>query len=455
MMPEYLKARPGQGLRLFTVDWPVGAVSLDTISVAVVITCFPFIDVPPAVSLVQLRCTSCFDASENKLYKKVKAPFSPIWKTTSIFPALYFLRDIASGDEAVKGQHKGCQRRQITEVVTTMTAMLARYQPPGIGPVKSDSLIWFAFTLSVTASVIPIVTGGMAGPLPDILANIVAVAGSGGCGWLWLFARSLFRPEKPIERPHLYAVAAIIAIEGGSRLAGPYPPDGPMSEAYRILGNAEGFICIGALVLVFAEVFSGYSHELRKQERRFRQTFALTLGAMIALTLLWVLNADENSMGGRWKETVIIVTAVVAIVGTRLCLSFRKRNPLSLTKKTKPATRFKGDIILGKRILHILQQDRMFATPELKVADLAELLGEQEYKVTQCITGALGFRNFNHLINSYRINSAKEALVDPENKRRPILSVAFDCGFNSLGPFNRAFKQQVGMTPREYRAAFE
>jgi AraC-like DNA-binding protein len=79
------------------------------------------------------------------------------------------------------------------------------------------------------------------------------------------------------------------------------------------------------------------------------------------------------------------------------------------------------------------------------------MIGTHDYKVTQCITGTLGYRNFNHFINSHRIESAKQVLSDHENIDRPILSIAYDCGFNSIGPFNRAFKEQVGMTPREYR----
>ena len=35
----------------------------------------------------------------------------------------------------------------------------------------------------------------------------------------------------------------------------------------------------------------------------------------------------------------------------------------------------------------------------------------------------------------------------------PILTIALDAGFASLGPFNRAFKAETGLTPTEYRRA--
>lgn len=326
-----------------------------------------------------------------------------------------------------------------------MTAILAQRAPTNSVPIEPINLIWLAFALSATASMILVAADG----IPAAFLNVLIVVGSGGCGWLWLLARSLFRKEKQIESWGIYIVLSIIAIEGTSNVMGPYSTSGSLSELHHIISNTETFICVGALVMVFAEVFSGYGKHLSKQELRFRNVFVLTLGIMIALTILWVLNAQENSLGGRWKEPVLFSSALVAIIGSRACIAFRKKNPLYASKKSKVL----ADTNLAKRVMQALQQDRRFATPELKVADLAEILQEQEYKVTQCITGALGFRNFNHLINSHRIDFAKKVLADGNSKDQPILSIAFECGFNSLGPFNRAFKEQVGMTPREFRAA--
>ncbi len=35
----------------------------------------------------------------------------------------------------------------------------------------------------------------------------------------------------------------------------------------------------------------------------------------------------------------------------------------------------------------------------------------------------------------------------------PILTIALDLGYGSIGPFNRAFKAAVGVPPSAYRAA--
>ena len=43
------------------------------------------------------------------------------------------------------------------------------------------------------------------------------------------------------------------------------------------------------------------------------------------------------------------------------------------------------------------------------------------------------------------------ALADRDQAEVPILTIALDAGFGSIGPFNRAFKAHTGLTPTEYR----
>ena len=46
-------------------------------------------------------------------------------------------------------------------------------------------------------------------------------------------------------------------------------------------------------------------------------------------------------------------------------------------------------------------------------------------------------------------------LADPVHDDDPILAIAIAmaCGFGSIGPFNRAFKDDAGVTPSQFRAA--
>jgi len=67
------------------------------------------------------------------------------------------------------------------------------------------------------------------------------------------------------------------------------------------------------------------------------------------------------------------------------------------------------------------------------------------------INQRLGYRNFNVFLNEHRIAEAKAALADPRQAEVPVITIAMDAGFQSLGPFNRAFKATTGVTPSEYR----
>ncbi|WP_139094379.1 helix-turn-helix domain-containing protein, partial [Acinetobacter baumannii] len=60
-------------------------------------------------------------------------------------------------------------------------------------------------------------------------------------------------------------------------------------------------------------------------------------------------------------------------------------------------------------------------------------------------------RNFNAFLNRYRSEEAKAALSDPSQRDVAVLTIAMDSGFQSIGPFNRAFKAESGLTPTEFR----
>ena len=67
------------------------------------------------------------------------------------------------------------------------------------------------------------------------------------------------------------------------------------------------------------------------------------------------------------------------------------------------------------------------------------------------INDRLGHRNFADFVNSRRIEAAKQVLADPAQARTTVAAIAYELGFASLGPFNRAFKAQTGLSPREWR----
>ena len=89
----------------------------------------------------------------------------------------------------------------------------------------------------------------------------------------------------------------------------------------------------------------------------------------------------------------------------------------------------------------------------LTIGALAARLAVPEHRLRRAINRGLGHRNFSAFINRARIEAAQAALSDPGQMGRTVLEIAYETGFASLGPFNRAFRAETGQSPTEYRRA--
>jgi AraC-like DNA-binding protein len=97
-----------------------------------------------------------------------------------------------------------------------------------------------------------------------------------------------------------------------------------------------------------------------------------------------------------------------------------------------------------------MTQERAYRREGLTLADLAQATNMSQANLRELINGRLCFRNFNDFLHHHRLREATERLSSEDV---PILTIALECGYGSIGPFNRAFKQRLGVTPTEFRAA--
>ena len=99
----------------------------------------------------------------------------------------------------------------------------------------------------------------------------------------------------------------------------------------------------------------------------------------------------------------------------------------------------------------LIRERRIHRQEGLTIGRLAQEMGTQEYKLRRAINGGLRFRNFNQFLNHHRIADAKQMLTDPATVSTPIIRIAYDLGYQSLAPFNAAFKAATGLTPTAFR----
>jgi AraC-like DNA-binding protein len=55
------------------------------------------------------------------------------------------------------------------------------------------------------------------------------------------------------------------------------------------------------------------------------------------------------------------------------------------------------------------------------------------------------------MLHEYRVEDASQALSNKDNDSLPVLTIALSVGYQSITPFNNAFRQIKGVTPSEYR----
>lgn len=130
-----------------------------------------------------------------------------------------------------------------------------------------------------------------------------------------------------------------------------------------------------------------------------------------------------------------------------LIFIYRKKK-LLVTTVIKPDER-DYNILLMERIRTLMEEERVFLNPELKISDVAEKLGIHRNMISNAINSQMNC-TFNQFVNSYRTEHAKALLRQQPDMK--LSSVAMESGFANEQTFFRTFKTSTGKTPREWIA---
>ena len=128
-----------------------------------------------------------------------------------------------------------------------------------------------------------------------------------------------------------------------------------------------------------------------------------------------------------------------------------KKNPFKKVQKYQKTKLDPGKAeIYRDRIIHLMEEEKIYRDRTMSVQSLAEKLSIPQYHLSQVINEKFN-KNFFDLINTFRIEEAKEKLTGRAENGEKILTIAYDLGFNSLTSFNRVFKKHTGMSPTQYK----
>jgi tetratricopeptide (TPR) repeat protein len=105
---------------------------------------------------------------------------------------------------------------------------------------------------------------------------------------------------------------------------------------------------------------------------------------------------------------------------------------------------------LVQEIDRLLIKEKLYLDPDLTLQVLVDKLNSNTSYISRAINEHYG-KNFNTLINEFRIKKARKMLADPQFNHLTIEGIARDVGFNSIPSFNNAFKKFTGISPSFFK----
>jgi AraC-like DNA-binding protein len=153
----------------------------------------------------------------------------------------------------------------------------------------------------------------------------------------------------------------------------------------------------------------------------------------------------------------IILLVIVIVFYLKLRGSYRKIFQLNHTPQGKPVhDKISSEIdnndqklyLLFTEIQQLMENEKFYLKPSITISDVSTTLGTNDKYISMSVN-KFARMNFNHYINTLRIQEAKKKLLE-ENTESSIQDIALACGFGNASSFIRVFKQTTGLTPAYY-----
>jgi AraC-like DNA-binding protein len=322
--------------------------------------------------------------------------------------------------------------------------------------------------LVLASAAFQIVAGEFAQDWPDAARTALRMLAISAVYFFWALSRLMFEDRFALRPWH----AALVAVPAAAILLRALLRD----EAGADLADLALRLCIQLPVLALLahalfRVALDRRDDLVEPRRRVRLLF-VGAGACLAIATLLAHVWGPQPWTGEARLVQGAAYLALKLLLIALLLDFRAQafvaaTPLFAAGTTAvspagspplaPDPTLAADPALAAsardadRVVDAMQRDRVYREPGLTIGALAAKLDLPEYRLRRLINQHLGHRNFSDFLNAWRLREAAERLRDPAQAHLPILSIALDLGYGSIGPFNRAFKAALGLTPSDFR----
>ncbi|MEM8696478.1 MAG: helix-turn-helix transcriptional regulator [Pseudomonadota bacterium] len=318
--------------------------------------------------------------------------------------------------------------------------------------------IGIAFLASVVCHIVATIEiSGIDGP-PSFIDWIFEIGSNVAPGLFWLLARVWFEDERPGWRSWGLVALSIAAMQAHAWVLWLNLEQWILTTGIAGRAAAMGLTGLGLYIAL-----RGRKDDLIEERRRLRTWGLGAIGLYTLLVLFVEIGMRPNILyatpayspyGAR--AGLVFGIFLLALAAAKAILTTNRADLFGTPKRSEepqPEKAAEIDAELAAKLDRHMTGEFAWREDGLTIAELARRLDTQEYRLRRLINRQLGHRNFAAFLNSYRLEEVRTALADPEQREVPILTIALDAGFGSLGPFNRAFREAENMTPSQYRAA--
>ena len=279
-------------------------------------------------------------------------------------------------------------------------------------------------------------------------------------GLVMVLCHSIFRDGSRLPPPLLAVWAVQMSLEEPLEWMAPAAWELAQPHAkfvlYEVVPSALQIVMLGfALVWALRESDA----DLVEARRKTRAVLVVVSVAHIVLALLverlalqiWALPIDVYfpAHTGITALGLLLSGAIVLLLLRPDAVRFVDPQHPTPVATAADVSRHAYDVA---RIRAAFESEHVYRRMGLTVGALAEHLRIPEYRLRSLIHGDLDYRNFKTLLHHYRVAEVSEALADPAQDDTPVLTLALSAGYQSITPFNRAFRALHGMTPTQFRA---
>jgi len=256
--------------------------------------------------------------------------------------------------------------------------------------------------------------------------------------FLWFYGRLLFRKPKVFSFGNYWHLLPFVLFASFCK----FIPNG--SGAFPNLGYWAVFLHLMAYLVLSITLLVHHKSKAKKSVLTWYRNL------VVGVVLIWIFYVGN------------LVGLIPYYIGGAIFFSFLlyafsflllKQPVFALEKYRNSSMDASSSKKHMQEIRTLFENEKLYLDSELNMTQVAEKIGIPSRDVSQVINENEQ-QNFSEFVNQYRIEKAKNLLVDSSYAQEKIATVAYDCGFGNVTSFNLAFKSATQLTPSQYRNKF-